>query len=64
MSTKPRIASLDGAPANFANVTAHAAPIMQRFFSLYATLWQQGALGDELRELARIRNARITDCGY
>ena len=64
MSTKPRLPSVDGSEASFASVTGHAAEVMQAFFRLYAELWQTGAVPDEIREQTRIRNARITDCGY
>ena len=65
MSTRPRLAPAgDATDADFGSVTAHAAPVMQRFFELYGSLWQTGQVADEVRELTRIRNARITDCGY
>ena len=35
-----------------------------RFFDLYAEFWQRGVVADELKEMTRMRNARITDCGY
>jgi hypothetical protein len=38
--------------------------MIARFFALYTELWQQGIVPPELKELTRIRNARITDCGY
>ena len=56
--------SVDGSEPTFANVTGHAGQLMQTFFQLYAELWQHGVVADELREQTRIRNARITDCGY
>ena len=31
---------------------------------LYAEFWQRGILSQEIKEMTRIRNARITDCGY
>ena len=65
MSTTPRIKSaVDGQAENFATVTAHTAPVMQRFFDLYGSFWQQGVLSPDLKEMTRLRNARITDCGY
>ena len=65
MSNTPRFSSAipDQAP-DFASVMAHQPELLQRFFQLYGTLWQQGLVADDVRELTRIRNARITDCGY
>ena len=65
MSTKPRLSSaIEGEDPTFASVTAHAGPLIGKFFDLYADLWQNGLIPPELKELTRIRNARITDCGY
>jgi|TARA_B100000959_G_C14886559_1_gene584862 hypothetical protein len=65
MSTRPRISSaLPDQEPTFANVTAHAPDMIARFFTLYTELWQKGIVPPELKELTRIRNARITDCGY
>ena len=65
MSTKPRIKSaIPGQPENFGSVTAHAAPVMEKFFRLYSTFWQDGLVNPALKEMTRLRNARITDCGY
>ena len=65
MSTTPRIPSaVPGAEENFGTVTAHAAELMDDFFALYAEFWQRGIVPPELKEMTRLRNARITDCGY
>ena len=65
MSTVPRVPPLvAGQPAEFATVTAHAGSTMQAFFELYATFWQSDLVSPDLKELTRLRNARITDCGY
>ena len=65
MSSKPRISSaIANAPASFASVTAHSPEMIRRFFDLYAELWQSGEIPPDLKELTRIRNARVTDCGY
>lgn len=34
------------------------------FGDLYGTFWRQGKLSHELKEIVRLRNARVTDCGY
>ena len=65
MSSDPRLASaIPGEAPTFASVTAHSPVMIRRFFDLYAELWQHGLISPDLKELTRIRNARITDCGY
>lgn len=65
MSTEPRISSaIPGEAPSFASVTAHAGPLMGKFFELYSDFWQNGIVPPELKEMTRLRNARITDCGY
>ena len=65
MSTNPRLApAIPGAEADFGSLMAHAPEILGSFFELYAAFWQQGIVSLEIREMTRIRNARITDCGY
>ena len=34
------------------------------FHRLYATLWSDGVVPQSLKETARMRNARVTDCGF
>ncbi len=65
MSTKPRFEpAIADQPADFASIMAHVPMLTSRFFDLYAEFWQRGVVGVELKEMTRIRNARITDCGY
>ena len=65
MSTEPRVESaIAGAPADFGSVMSHTPAIIGSFFELYAEFWQQGLVSAEIKEMTRIRNARITDCGY
>jgi len=65
MSTTPRIGSaIPGAPAEFGTVMSHTPDIIAKFGELYAEFWQQGLISQEVKEMTRIRNARITDCGY
>ncbi len=65
MSSKPRLSSaLDGQAPDFGSVTAHAADLMGHFFALYGEFWQNGVVAPQLKELVRLRNARVTDCGY
>ena len=35
-----------------------------RFWRLYGRLWAHGTVDHGTKEVARLRNARITDCGY
>jgi alkylhydroperoxidase family enzyme len=37
---------------------------LQRFLVLYGLLWSHGEVDHTVKEVARLRNARITDCGY
>ena len=46
------------------SVLGHLPRALEAFERLYARLWQSGVLDPVTKELARIRNARITDCGY
>jgi len=65
MATTPRLPSaVADAPAEFGTVMSHAPDMMGRFGALYAQLWQHGTLTPDLREMTRLRNARVTDCGY
>lgn len=65
MSTRPRLPSaLPGQPETFASVLAHTPDLLQRFFALYTEYWQHGRVDPALKEMTRLRNARITDCGY
>ena len=65
MSSTPRVESaITGQDANFGTVLSHAPEMMVKFGELYAEFWQQGLISQEIKEMTRIRNARITDCGY
>lgn len=37
---------------------------LMRFLHLYGLLWSHGEVDHRAKEVARLRNARITDCGY
>ncbi len=65
MSTNPRLPSAvpDETPS-LPTVLAHAPAVMESFSRLYAYFWQQGTVPATIKEMTRIRNARITDCGY
>lgn len=44
--------------------TALVPTLLEAFGKLYGRLWTQGVVDQPLKELVRLRNARITDCGY
>jgi len=65
MSSKPRLApSSPEMDADFGSLMSHAPNTMLRFFETYAEFWQNGVVAQEVKEMTRMRNARITDCGY
>ena len=65
MSTVPRLPSaVDGYPANFATLLAHQPALGRRFAEVYGQFWSHGVLDHPSKETVRLRNARITDCGY
>lgn len=65
MATTPRLTSaVPDQEASFGTVMSHAPEMLGRFGALYAELWQNGSLPADLREMTRLRNARVTDCGY
>ena len=43
---------------------SHTPGIIESFGILYADFWQRGLISQEIKEMTRIRNARITDCGF
>jgi hypothetical protein len=46
------------------SVLAHQPELQRAFLRLYATLWQNGVVDPVTKEIARLRNARRTDCRY
>ena len=42
---------------------AHSPQVRQAFDRMYGTLWSDGVLDVDVKELVRLRNARVTDCG-
>jgi len=65
MSTIPRLSSaLPGEPAHFGSVLAHQPDIAARFFELYGAFWGSDVLAARIKEVARMRNARVTECGF
>lgn len=65
MSTTPRLAPLDPtARSVFGSILAHQPSLAAAFGELYAEFWNRGVLDHATKETSRMRNARITDCGY
>ena len=64
MSTHPRVPSgVPGQPADFYSVFQHRPEFAARFAALYAEFWQSEVVSQRIKEVVRLRNARITDCG-
>ena len=65
MSTKPRVTSaIPGQPPNFGSALAHQPGLAGAFGSLYSEFWSNGVLEHRTKEVTRMRNARVTDCGF
>jgi alkylhydroperoxidase family enzyme len=65
MSTIPRVSSaVPGEPPHFGSVLAHQPEIAQSFFALYGRFWGSDVLAARIKEVARMRNARVTECGF
>ena len=54
----------DADPALTGSVLGEQPETLVAFLRLYGTLWSHGTVPQPLKEIARLRNARITDCGY
>jgi hypothetical protein len=62
MSKLPRLPSaIEGVPADFRSMFAHAPSLMTSFFQLYSALWSTD-VDVRLKELIRVRTARLVDC--
>jgi len=65
MSTIPRVSSaIPSEPPHFGSVLAHQPDIATSFFALYGRFWGSDVLAARLKEVARMRNARVTECGF
>ena len=55
-----------GAPASLRSygLLAHAPDVLAAFMDLYGRLWRDGVVPQSIKEVARLRNARLTGCGY
>lgn len=50
-------------PPDSVNFLEHDAELYQRFDRFYGALWSDGVVDEPTKEVGRLRNARITDCG-
>jgi alkylhydroperoxidase family enzyme len=66
MSASARIQPPAGAGDDPVNGSAlgHQPELLAAFNRLYATLWSRGVLDHSAKEIARLRNARITNCVF
>ncbi len=65
MSTLPRVSSaIPGEPAHFGSVLAHQPALAARFAELYGAFWASDVLSARVKEICRMRNARITACAF
>jgi hypothetical protein len=63
MAKVPRLPSaVEGAPASFQTMFAHAPSLRESFFRFYGAIWSSEHAGPELKELLRVRTARTVDC--
>ena len=52
------------APLRSYGLLAHAPSVLAAFMDLYGRLWRDGIVPQSTKEVARLRNARLTGCGY
>ncbi|MGB3711551.1 MAG: hypothetical protein WA985_07665 [Erythrobacter sp.] len=65
MSTTPRATSaVPGEPPHLGSVLAHHPALAKSFGELYGAFWNSDVLSARLKEIARMRNARVTECGF
>jgi alkylhydroperoxidase family enzyme len=64
VSEQPLEVPDDADPALTGSVLGEQPETLVAFLRLYGTLWSHGTVPQPLKEVARLRNARITDCGY
>jgi hypothetical protein len=60
MSSSPRLRGPDGQPT----ASLGAALALTAFPRLYGQFWSHGIVDQPTKEVTRLRNARITDCGF
>ena len=60
----PAVEGDSAADAVKRSVLAHQPELLQAFLRLYGTLWSHGVVDQPTKEVARLRNARVTGCRY
>lgn len=54
-----------GTDAGFRGGVLRLQPALcEAFLAFYGDVWSRGVLSHTLKEIVRIRNARLVDCGY
>ena len=65
MATTPRMPSaLDEETPSYGGMLSHQPELVGAYGVLYSEFWSQGVVDQPTKEVIRLRNARITDCGY
>ena len=65
MATNARVSSaVAGEAPAFRTVLAYQPALLAGFEEWYGTLWSHGVVDHPTKEVVRLRNARVTDCGY
>jgi alkylhydroperoxidase family enzyme len=65
LSTRPLASSaIPGEAPDIQNVLAHQPELRDLFNELYAIVWSRGRVEHRTKEISRLRNARITGCGF
>ena len=52
------------APLAGYGLLAHSPDVLRTFLGLYGRLWRDGIIDQATKEVVRLRNARLTGCGY
>ncbi len=62
----PRVPLPDAATVDVqrTGVLGHEPRLLRRFMELYGRLWRDGIVDHPTKEVVRLRNARVTGCGY
>lgn len=55
---------MSGKAAISGSVLAEQPEALTAFLRIYGTMWSRGELDHPTKEVARLRNARVTDCAY
>jgi hypothetical protein len=63
MARLPQPTAVPDALAGY-GLLAHAPEVLHAFLGLYGRLWRDGVVDQATKEVVRLRNARISDCGY